>query len=104
MLFELCLLLVPAQNRDIWNFCGSLTLNNRKLILYFGSPWYPILLSRSHFLILCSMKERLCRFLTIPVNCTSTKSRHLEFLRLTDFEQWAIYLIFWQPFLCHCVE
>ena len=69
-----------------WNFSGSLTLNNGKLIGYFGSPCYAIVLNRSHFLILCSMKETLCLFLTTCVTCTNTKSRHLEFLRLTDFE------------------
>ena len=30
--FELCVLPVLTQNEDIWNFYGSLTLNNEKLI------------------------------------------------------------------------
>ena len=55
-------LLVATKNQDIENFYGSLTLNNGKLIWYFESPWYAIVLNRSHFLILCSMKERLCFF------------------------------------------
>ena len=80
------LLLLLKQNQNIWNFYSSLTLNNAKIIWYFGSPCHAIVLNRSHFLILCSMKERLCHFLTIRVTCTNTKSRHLEFLRLTDFE------------------
>ena len=57
------MLLVSTQNEDIWNFYGSLTLNNRKPIEYFGSPWYAILLNRSYFLIWCSMKEKLCLFI-----------------------------------------
>ena len=85
-LFELYMLLVPTQNQDIWNFYGSMPLNNGKQIEYFGIPWYAIVLNRSHFLSVCSMKERLCLFSTIRVTCGNTKSRHLEFLRLIDFE------------------
>ena len=85
-LFELYMLLVPTQNQDIWNFYSSLTLNKGKLIWFFGSLWYAIVLNRSHFLILCSMKEKLCLFWIIRVACTNTKSRPLAFLRLTDFE------------------
>ena len=51
------------KNQDIWNFYGSLILNNGKLIGYFGSPWYAIVLNRSHFLILCSMKGEIAPFL-----------------------------------------
>ena len=43
-------------------FYGALTLNNGKLVGFLGSPWYSIVLNRNHFLILCSMKERLCPF------------------------------------------
>ena len=85
-LYELWLLPAPTENRDIWNFYGSVTLNNGKLTGYFEITWYAILWNRSHFLILCIMKEKLCLFGTIGVTCANTKSRHLEFLRLTDFE------------------
>ena len=40
--FELCVSSVLTQNEDIWNFHGSLTLNNGKLIWYSGSLWYAI--------------------------------------------------------------
>ena len=58
--FELYVLFVPTQNQDILYFKCSLTLNNGKPIPYFQSPWYAIVSNKSHFLILCSMKERLC--------------------------------------------
>ena len=60
--FQIYVFLVPTQIDDIWNFYGSLTLNNGNIIGYFASPWYVIVLNRSHFFILCSMKERLCFF------------------------------------------
>ena len=62
LLNYMCESYVPTQHQDIWNFYGSLTLSNGKLISYFGSPWYLIVLNRSHFLILCGMKKRLCLF------------------------------------------
>ena len=40
--FELCVSSVLTQNKGIWNFHGSLTLNNGKLIRYSGSLWYAI--------------------------------------------------------------
>ena len=43
-------------------------------------------------------------FSTIGVTCANTKSRHLELLRLTDFEKWEANLIFWKSLVCHFVE
>ena len=40
--FELCVSSVLTQNEDIWNFQGSLTLNNGILIWYSGNLWYAI--------------------------------------------------------------
>ena len=43
MLFsEILVSLVVMQNRGIWNFHGSLTLDNGKPICYFKSLWYDI--------------------------------------------------------------
>ena len=43
------------QNQHIWNFHGSLTLNNGKLNLYFRSPCFVILSNITHFVILFGM-------------------------------------------------
>ena len=40
---------VLMENEDIWNFHGSLTLNKRKLICDFRSPWYAIVSNMTHF-------------------------------------------------------
>ena len=40
--FEIWVSSVLMQNPGIWNFHGSLTLNNGKLIRYFKSFWYDI--------------------------------------------------------------
>ena len=40
--FELRVLPVPTRNQDIWNFYGSLTLNNGKLICYLRRPYYCV--------------------------------------------------------------
>ena len=61
-IFELELLPVPTQNQDIWNFFDLLTLNNGKLIQYFGSLFYAILWNRSYFFIFCGMREKLNLF------------------------------------------
>ena len=37
------------ENEDIWNFHGSLTLNNGKLIGYSGSLSYAIVSNMTHF-------------------------------------------------------
>ena len=95
--FELQVLPVLTQNQDIWNFYGSLTLNNGNLVGYFGNPWYAILFNRSHFLIFCSIEENICLFLTIGITCTNTKSRHLEFLRLTDLKKEKLIGYFGSP-------
>ena len=47
---ELCVTPVLTQNPDIWNFHGSLTLNNGKLLGYFRSPWCAIVSNMTHFL------------------------------------------------------
>ena len=47
--FELCVSSVLTENEDIWNFQGSLTLNNGKLIAYSGSLWYAIVSYMTHF-------------------------------------------------------
>ena len=56
--FELCVSSVLTENEDIWNFHGSLTLNKRKLIGYFGSLWYAIVSNMIHFVILFGMKKK----------------------------------------------
>ena len=56
--FELCVTLVLTQNADIRNFHGSLTLNNGKLIGYFGSPWYAIVSNMTHFFIRFAMRKQ----------------------------------------------
>ena len=47
--FELCVSSVLTQNEDIWNFHGSLTLHNGKLIWYSRSLWYAIVSNMTHF-------------------------------------------------------
>ena len=47
--FELCVSSVLTENEDIWNFHGSLTLNNGKLIAYSGILWYAIMSNMTHF-------------------------------------------------------
>ena len=77
------MLLISTQNQDIFNFYGSLTLYNGKLIFYFGSPCHAIVLNRNHFLILCSMKERLCFFelyvLLVPTQNQDTSNFYGSF-------------------------
>ena len=86
-IFELYMLLVPTQNQDIWNFHGSLTLNNGKLSGYFGGTRYAIVLNSSHFSLFCVAWRRDCSFFELyVVTFTNTKWRHLEFLRLAGFE------------------
>ena len=46
---ELCVLPALTQNRNIWIFYGSLTLNNEKLTRYFRRPQYAILSNMTHF-------------------------------------------------------
>ena len=58
----------------------------------------------SHLLILCNMGKKVCLSGTIGVTCTITKSKLLEFLWLTDFEQWETNLIFWKSLPCNFVE
>ena len=60
--FELCVTPVLTQNPDIWNFLGSLTLNNGKLVGYFRSPWYAIVSNMDHFFIQCGMREKMAFF------------------------------------------
>ena len=74
--FELYVFLVPTQNQDIWNFYSSLTLNKGKLTSYLESSWYYIVLNRSHFLILCCMKERLC-FFELYVSLVPTQNQDI---------------------------
>ena len=40
-LYEVYALPVASQNQEIWNFHGSLTLNNGKLTGYFGGFFIP---------------------------------------------------------------
>ena len=47
--------------------------------MIFGSPWNAILWNRSHYLILWSMKKKLCQFWPLGATCPNTKSRHVEF-------------------------
>ena len=47
--FELCVSSVLTENEDVWNFHGSLTLNEGKLIIYSGSLWYAIVSNMTHF-------------------------------------------------------
>ena len=82
---ELCVSPVLTQNEDIWNFYGSLTLNNGKLIWYFRSPWYAIVSNRLIFSF-CLAWEKNCLFWTMDFTCTKARSKHLEFLHLIDFE------------------
>ena len=60
--FELCVSPVLMENQHIWNFHSSLTLYNRKLIWYFGSPWYTIMSNMSHFFILFRMRDKMVSF------------------------------------------
>ena len=64
----------------------KLTLNNGKIISYHRISVYAILLNRTHFLILSCIREKYGPFCTNFLICNITKSRHLEFSRLTDFE------------------
>ena len=50
------------------------------------------------------MKEKNALFKSMGFTCTDTKSRHMEFLLITDFECWEINLIFQKPLVCHCVK
>ena len=50
--FELCVSSVLTENEGIWNFHGSLTLNNGKVISYSGSFWYVIVSNMTHFTIM----------------------------------------------------
>ena len=84
--FGLCVSLVLTQNEDIWNFHGSLTLNNRKLMWYLGNIWHAIVPNMTHFFILFWMREKSGLFWTMFFIWTDAKWRHLEFSQLTDFD------------------
>ena len=58
--FELCVSSVLTQNKDIWNFHSSLTLNKGKLTSYSGSLWYAIVSNVTHFVILFGMRKNCC--------------------------------------------
>ena len=60
--FELCVSSVLTQNEDIWNFHGSLTLNNGKLIRYSGSLWYAIVSNITHFCSFCLEWKKMACF------------------------------------------
>ena len=57
-LFEVWVSLVLTQNRDIWTFHHSPTLNIGKRIGYFRNPWYAIVSNMTHFFILFGMREK----------------------------------------------
>ena len=53
------------QNQDIWNFHGSLTLNNGKLT---ETNWYAIVSNMAHFsFCLASEKNGLLELCVLPV-------------------------------------
>ena len=56
---------IPMKNRDTENFHSSLTINNGKLIWYFRSPLYTIVLNMTHFLIPFGMREKNGLFWTV---------------------------------------
>ena len=56
--FELCVLSVLTQNLDIWNFHGSLTLNN----LIFLKPLVCHCVKYDSFFILFGMRKKLACF------------------------------------------
>ena len=56
--FELWISSVLRQDQDIWIFYSSLTLNNGKLICYFRSPYYAIVLNMTHLFIQFGMREK----------------------------------------------
>ena len=60
--FKLCVTPVLTQKPDIRNFHSSLTLNNGKLIGYFRSPWYAIVLKVTHFLIRFAIEKKMTFF------------------------------------------
>ena len=64
---------------------SQLIMNNGKLILYFRSLLYAIVLNMTHLLILFGMIECNGLFSTV-FPCTDAKSRHFEFSQLTGFE------------------
>ena len=57
---ELWISPVLRQDQDTWNFYGSLTLNNGKLIWYVRNPYYAIVSNMTHFLILFGMRQKMC--------------------------------------------
>ena len=57
--FESCLSPVLKPNEDIWNYRGSLALNNGKLIRYFGSHWYAVVSNMTYFFILFGMSQEI---------------------------------------------
>ena len=59
---KLCVSPVLMQNQHIWNLHSSLTLDNRKLIWYFRSPWYTIVSNMSHDFILFGMRDKMASF------------------------------------------
>ena len=84
--FELYVLLVPTQNLRHLEFLWLIALNNSKLIGYFGSFLYSIVLKRSHILILCSIKETLS-FFELYVSLVQTQNQDLSnFSMSLDFE------------------
>ena len=62
----------------------------------FRSPWYATVSNIIRFLILFGMKEKW-PFWIMHFTCTETRSRHLEFLQLTDYEWWKTNLISRSP-------
>ena len=50
------------QNKDIWYFHGSLTLNNGELI--FIKLWYAIVRNVTNFFVLFRMREKMLLFET----------------------------------------
>ena len=55
--FEPCFNCTDAKSRHFWNFHNSLALNNGKLVGYFKSLWYAIVLNMTHFYILFGMRK-----------------------------------------------
>ena len=62
-------------NEKLDNFHSSLTMNNRKLILYFRSPLYAIVSNITHCLIRFGMRGKMACF-ELCFTCTDAKSMY----------------------------
>ena len=60
--FEVWVSHVLMQNADIWNFHGSLTLNNGKPIWYSKSLWYAIVSNIINLFVLFGTREKIPLF------------------------------------------